>query len=224
MTLHLAELQKVCKVYADGVPVWALLDVDLAVSPGEFVVVVGPSGCGKTTLLNILGLLDTPTSGKVLLGGEDVSKLSDDARSRLRRDVVGFVFQNYFLLPDFNVLENALMPLRLRGAVRPQERQRVLALLEQVGLADRLWAFPSQLSGGQQQRVALVRALANDPLLVLADEPTGNLDSKNGQAVYDLMHHLNRSTGKAFVLVTHDERFTVAADRVVRMADGRIRS
>ncbi len=224
MTPHLAELQKVCKVYADGVPVWALLDVDLAVSPGEFVVVVGPSGCGKTTLLNILGLLDTPTSGKVLLGGEDVSKLSDDARSRLRRDVVGFVFQNYFLLPDFNVLENALMPLRLRGAVRPQERQRVLALLEQVGLADRLWAFPSQLSGGQQQRVALVRALANDPLLVLADEPTGNLDSKNGQAVYDLMRHLNRSTGKAFVLVTHDERFTVAADRVVRMADGRIRS
>ncbi len=224
MTLHLAELQKVCKVYADGVPVWALLDVDLAVSPGEFVVVVGPSGCGKTTLLNILGLLDTPTSGKVLLGGEDVSKLSDDARSRLRRDVLGFVFQNYFLLPDFNVLENALMPLRLRGAVRPQERQRVLALLEQVGLADRLWAFPSQLSGGQQQRVALVRALANDPLLVLADEPTGNLDSKNGQAVYDLMRHLNRSTGKAFVLVTHDERFTVAADRVVRMADGRIRS
>lgn len=224
MTLHLAELQKVCKVYADGVPVWALLDVDLAVSPGEFVVVVGPSGCGKTTLLNILGLLDTPTSGKVFLGGEDVSRLSDDARSRLRRDVVGFVFQNYFLLPDFNVLENALMPLRLRGAVRPQERQRVLALLEQVGLADRLWAFPSQLSGGQQQRVALVRALANDPLLVLADEPTGNLDSKNGQAVYDLMRHLNRSTGKAFVLVTHDERFTVAADRVVRMADGRIRS
>jgi len=224
MTLHLAELQKVCKVYADGVPVWALLDVDLAVSPGEFVVVVGPSGCGKTTLLNILGLLDTPTSGKVFLGGEDVSRLSDDARSRLRRDVVGFVFQNYFLLPDFNVLENALMPLRLRGVVRPQERQRVLALLEQVGLGDRLWAFPSQLSGGQQQRVALVRALANDPLLVLADEPTGNLDSKNGQAVYDLMRHLNRSTGKAFVLVTHDERFTVAADRVVRMADGRIRS
>jgi lipoprotein-releasing system ATP-binding protein len=224
MTPHLAELQKVCKVYADGVPVWALLDVDLAVSPGEFVVVVGPSGCGKTTLLNILGLLDTPTSGKVFLGGEDVSRLSDDARSRLRRDVLGFVFQNYFLLPDFNVLENALMPLRLRGAVRPQERQRVLALLEQVGLADRLWAFPSQLSGGQQQRVALVRALANDPLLVLADEPTGNLDSKNGQAVYDLMRHLNRSTGKAFVLVTHDERFTVAADRVVRMADGRIRS
>jgi len=224
MTLHLAELQKVCKVYADGVPVWALLDVDLAVSPGEFVVVVGPSGCGKTTLLNILGLLDTPTSGKVFLGGEDVSRLSDDARSRLRRDVLGFVFQNYFLLPDFNVLENALMPLRLRGAVRPQERQRVLALLEQVGLGDRLWAFPSQLSGGEQQRVALVRALANDPLLVLADEPTGNLDSKNGQAVYDLMRHLNRSTGKAFVLVTHDERFTVAADRVIRMADGRIRS
>ncbi len=224
MTLHLAELRKVCKVYADGVPVWALLDVDLAVSPGEFVVVVGPSGCGKTTLLNILGLLDTPTSGKVFLGGEDVSRLSDDARSRLRRDVLGFVFQNYFLLPEFNVLENALMPLRLRGAVRPQERQRVLALLEQVGLGDRLWAFPSQLSGGQQQRVALVRALANDPLLVLADEPTGNLDSKNGQAVYDLMRHLNRSTGKAFVLVTHDVRFTAAADRVVRMADGRIRS
>ncbi|GBD30618.1 Lipoprotein-releasing system ATP-binding protein LolD [bacterium HR32] len=224
MTPHLAELQKVCKVYADGVPVWALLDVELAVSPGEFVVVVGPSGCGKTTLLNILGLLDTPTSGKVFLGGEDVSRLSDDARSRLRRDVLGFVFQNYFLLPEFTVLENALMPLRLRGAIRPQERQRVLALLEQVGLGDRLWAFPSQLSGGQQQRVALVRALANDPLLVLADEPTGNLDSKNGQAVYDLMRHLNRSTGKAFVLVTHDERFTVAADRVVRMADGRIRS
>ncbi len=215
-------LEGVSKVYAEGVPVWALRDVTLTVRPGEFVAVVGPSGCGKTTLLNVIGLLDRPTSGRVLLAGRDVSALPDGERSVLRRDLLGFVFQNYYLLPELTVLENILLPLRLRGPVGPAERARVEALLERVGLARYRAALPSQLSGGQQQRVALIRALANDPALVLADEPTGNLDSQTGRAVLDLMRELNRTTGKSFVMVTHDERFAAEADRVVRMEDGRI--
>ncbi|MDR7413651.1 MAG: ABC transporter ATP-binding protein [Armatimonadota bacterium] len=219
---HILYLDRVCKLYHEGVPVWALQDVDLAVRPGEFVAVVGPSGSGKTTLLNIIGLLDRPTSGRVILAGRDVSNLSENARSVLRRDLIGFVFQNYYLLPELTVLENVLLPLRLRGPVSAPDRARVEGLLERVGLAPYGRAFPSQLSGGQQQRVALIRALANDPTLVLADEPTGNLDSQSGWAVFDLMRELNRATGKSFIMVTHDERFARQADRVVRIEDGRI--
>lgn len=216
------QLDRVCKLYTEGVPVWALRDVDLAVRPAEFVAVVGPSGSGKTTLLNIIGLLDRPTSGRVLLAGRDVSNLSENARSVLRRDLLGFVFQNYYLLPELTVVENVLLPLRLRGRVSDRDRTRVQGLLERVGLARYARAFPSQLSGGQQQRVALIRALANDPTLVLADEPTGNLDSQSGRAVFDLMRELNRATAKSFIMVTHDERFATQADRVVRIEDGRV--
>ncbi len=216
------QLDRVCKLYTEGVPVWALRDVDLAVRPGEFVAVVGPSGSGKTTLLNIIGLLDRPTSGRVLLAGRDVSNLSENARSLLRRDLLGFVFQNYYLLPELTVVENVLLPLRLRGSVSARDRTRVEGLLDRVGLAAYARVFPSQLSGGQQQRVALIRALANDPTLVLADEPTGNLDSQSGRAVFDLMRELNRATAKSFIMVTHDERFATQADRVVRIEDGRI--
>ncbi|MCS7173842.1 MAG: ABC transporter ATP-binding protein, partial [Armatimonadetes bacterium] len=170
----------------------------------------------------LVGLLDRPTEGRVLLAGQDVSDLPDHARSVLRRDLIGFVFQSYYLLPELNVLDNALLPLRLKGPVRSEELQRVTGLLERVGLLPYVRAFPHQLSGGQQQRVAVIRALANDPVLVLADEPTGNLDSASGRAVFELMRELNRSLKKTFVMVTHDERFAAEADRVVRIQDGRV--
>lgn len=218
----IVRLEKVSKAYTEGVPVWALRDVDLVLWPGEFVAVVGPSGSGKTTLLNIVGLLDTPTSGRVVLAGRDVSTLPDEARSVLRRDLIGFVFQSYYLLPELTVEENVLLPLRLRGSVTSQDRRRVRELLEAVGLAQFRRAWPAQLSGGMQQRAALVRALANDPRLVLADEPTGNLDSQNGRAVLDLLRELNRLSGKSFIMVTHDERFAQEADRVVRIHDGQV--
>lgn len=218
----IVRLERVSKVYAEGVPVWALREASLVVFPGEFLAIIGPSGSGKTTLLNIIGLLDTPTSGTVVLAGRDVSALSDDARATLRRDLLGFVFQNYYLLPELTVEENVLLPLQLRGVVRPEDRKRAADLLEAVGLSRFARALPSQLSGGMQQRVAVVRALANDPALVLADEPTGNLDSQNGRAVLDLMRELNRATGKSFVMVTHDDRFAQEADRIVRIRDGQI--
>ncbi len=217
------ELSGVSKTYLEGVPTPVLFDISLRVMPGEFVAVVGASGSGKTTLLNIVGLLDTPSEGEVRLGGRDVARLTDLERSNLRRDYLGFIFQFHYLLPEFNVLENALMPCRLKGKeFRDQREQDVKGLLEEVGLGERLFYRPSQLSGGQQQRVAIVRALANDPVIILADEPTGNLDSTNGRAVFDLMRRLNRLTHKAFLIVTHDETFAREADRVVPIRDGHV--
>lgn len=217
------ELSGISKTYGGDVPTPVLFDVELHVAPGEFVAVVGPSGSGKTTLLNIIALLDTPTSGVVRIDGRDAAELSEDERARLRRDYLGFVFQFHYLLPEFSAIENALMPCRLRGRDAEAARhERVAALLEQVGLGDRLHYHPSQLSGGQQQRVALVRALANDPVLVLADEPTGNLDSRSSRAVFELMRELNRTTGKAFLIVTHDEPLARQTDRIFRLVDGRI--
>jgi lipoprotein-releasing system ATP-binding protein len=217
------ETVDVSKTFGDGVPTPVLFDVDLAVAPGEFVAIQGPSGSGKTTLLNLIGLLDTPTAGRVRLAGRDTADLSEDERARFRRDYLGFIFQFHYLLPDFTTLENALMTCRLRGrAAEEAQRARVVGLLEQVGLGDRLRYRPGQLSGGQQQRVAIVRALANDPTVVLADEPTGNLDSRAGRGVFDLMRELNRATGTAFVIVTHDAGFARLADRVVRLVDGRV--
>jgi ABC-type lipoprotein export system ATPase subunit len=221
--LPVAEMRDVSKTFGNGVRTPVLFDVDVSVAPGELLAVVGASGSGKTTLLNILGLLDTPTSGEVWIAGRNASTLSEDERAVLRRDALGFVFQFHYLLPEVTALENALLPCRLRGAAaEAAATERVAALLAGVGLADRLHYRPGQLSGGQQQRVALVRALANDPALVLADEPTGNLDSKSGHAVWDLMRALNRSTGKAFVVVTHDADFASRADRIVRLVDGRV--
>jgi len=217
------ELCNVCKTYYGGVPTPVLFDVNLRVDPGEFVAVVGASGSGKTTLLNIIGLLDTTTSGEVLLDGRNVATLSDMERSVLRRDYLGFIFQFHYLLLEFDVLENALMPCRLRGkAFRNQREDAMAELLRQVGLGERLAYRPGQLSGGEQQRVAIVRALANDPVIILADEPTGNLDSVNGRAVFSLMRELNRSTGKAFLIVTHDETFAREADRIVHIRDGKV--
>ncbi|GMU55293.1 MAG: lipoprotein-releasing system ATP-binding protein LolD [Candidatus Xenobia bacterium] len=221
--MAVAELIKVDKIYAGEVPTQVLFEVNLTVASGEFLAIQGASGSGKSTLLNLLGLLDSPTGGVLRLGDRDTAGFTARARAEYRRDYLGFIFQFHYLLPEFTVLENALMPCRLRGRGAEQAaRARVEALLEQVGLADRLHYRPSQLSGGQQQRVAIVRALANDPVLVLADEPTGNLDSKTARTAYDLMRELSRSSGKSFVMVSHDERFTRMADRVVQLVDGRV--
>ncbi len=213
----------VSKTYYEGVPTPVLFDINLEVMPGEFVAVVGASGSGKTTLLNVIGLLDSVTEGSVRLGGRDVARIPEQERAILRRDYLGFIFQFHYLLPEFSVLENALMPCRLRGKeFQAQRAHEVAELLRQVGLGDRLNYRPGQLSGGQQQRAAIIRALANDPVIILADEPTGNLDSANGRAVFELMRHLNRFTGKAFLIVTHDEAFAREADRVIHIRDGRI--
>lgn len=217
------ELHKINKIFSNGVDTHVLHDVDLQVNPGEFVGVVGASGSGKTTLLNIIGLLDTPTSGEVLLCDRDVARISEDERAMLRREYIGFIFQSYYLLPEFTVLENAMMPCRLRDcATADLQQERIISLLNQVGLGDRLDFRPNQLSGGQQQRVAIVRALANDPAFVLADEPTGTLDSKAGRTVFELMRELNKTTGKSFLMVTHDENLVKETDRVIHIVDGRI--
>ena len=218
-----AELRRVGKDYPGDIVTRALTDIDLAVRPGEFVAIVGASGSGKTTLLNLIGLLDSPTTGTLRLAGRDVSHMEEAERAQRRRDDLGFIFQFHYLLPEFTVLENVLMPCRLKGReAEAAATGRVLDLLKQVGLGDRLRYRPGQLSGGQQQRAAIVRALANDPALVLADEPTGNLDSRNGSAVFELMRFLNQATGKAFVMVTHDTHFAAQADRVIELVDGRI--
>lgn len=218
-----AEVRHVDKTFVDGVTTQVLFDINLTVAAGEFVALLGASGSGKTTLLNLIGLLDTPTSGEVYLGGRNVSGLSDHDRATFRRDYLGFIFQFHYLLPEFSALENALMPCRLQGGqAEARRRDHLIELLRLVGLGDRLHYRPGKLSGGQQQRVAIVRALANDPVLVLADEPTGNLDSKSGRDVFNLMRKLNRETHKAFLMVTHDETLAQEADRIIHIRDGRI--
>jgi lipoprotein-releasing system ATP-binding protein len=217
-------LERVSKTYtSDDLETQVLFDITFDVGPGEFVAIIGHSGSGKTTLLNVMGLLDRATTGELYLEGHPTSGLDENHRSTLRRDRLGFIFQFHYLLPEFSVLENALIPCRLRGrAFEDSQRERMKELLDHVGLGDRLDKRPSRLSGGQQQRVAVVRALANVPAVVLADEPTGNLDSKSGRVVFDLMRTLSRETHKAFIMVTHDEGFASEADRVIHIRDGRI--
>lgn len=199
----------------------ALDGIDLAVTHGEFVAVVGRSGSGKTTLLDCLGLLLEPTSGLVLLDGVDVGRLSGDRQAALRGRHIGFVFQEFNLLPYLTALENVMLPLRYAGR-RTGGRSHAAALLDEMGLNDRMDHRPSQLSGGEQQRVAIARALVNDPLLVLADEPTGEVDSETSQALAALMRRINRARGVTFVLVTHDPELARTADRVIRLKDGRL--
>jgi len=204
-------------------PVTLVADVDLAIEPGKFTAIVGPSGCGKSSLLYLLGLIDRPTTGHLLLDGRDMTPLSGDDRARIRLERFGFVFQFHFLLPEFNALENVMLPIRRLGRLSLEQAEaRARDLLGQMGLADKMLKSPDKLSGGERQRVAIARALANDPVLVLGDEPTGNLDSVNSARVVDLFRQLAHEQGRAVVCVTHDLEIAEVADIRVSMLDGRI--
>jgi putative ABC transport system ATP-binding protein len=216
------ELEGVWRTFRIGdADVHALAGVDLVIEEGAYVAIMGPSGSGKSTMLNVLGCLDRPTRGVYRLGGRDVSRLDDDALSAERGRRLGFVFQNYNLIPQLDVLENIEVPLVYANVREGPARARSRELADRMGLADRMEHRPAQLSGGQQQRVAIARALANDPLVLLADEPTGNLDSRTGQEILGLLDDLH-AHGKTLVVVTHDPGVAARADRVVRMRDGRI--
>ena len=216
-------LDDIRKTYTNGVDEEVLFGVDLELRTGDFAVLVGKSGSGKTTLLNIIGLLDTPTAGRLFLDDRETSTLDEDERAQLRREYIGFIFQFHHLLSDFNVLENVLMPCRIRGKEYEEAaHDRAVEMLEMVGLGEKIQTPVNELSGGQQQRVATVRAFANDPTVVMADEPTGSLDSETSRSVMDLMRDINRETGTAFLMVTHDPELTDYADRVIELQDGRI--
>lgn len=198
-------------------------DADLAVQPGKFTAIVGPSGCGKSSLLYLLGLIDRPTGGRLLFDGQDLAQASGDDRARIRLEHFGFVFQFHFLLPEFTAFENVMLPLRRLGHLSLREAEvRANQLLDDVGLADKGWKLPEKLSGGERQRVAIARALANNPRLVLGDEPTGNLDSVNSARVVELFRDLAHSQGRAVVCVTHDMGIADLADIRVSMLDGRV--
>jgi len=200
-----------------------LRGVDMTIDAGEFVALVGPSGSGKSTLLYLLGGLDHPDAGSVEVGGEDLARVGDDTLARLRYRLIGFVYQFHFLLPEFSALENVLMPLWARGGGRSREEKAWGAeLLGRVGIADKAGKLPRELSGGEQQRVAVARSLVNRPRLLLADEPTGNLDSANANAVYELFRELNREFGQTILVVTHDSDWAERSDRVLRLLDGRL--
>ena len=219
---HLIVLQDIYKIYQMGEEaVHALDGVSFTVDEGEFVAIVGSSGSGKSTAMNIIGCLDVPTSGTYHLGGIDVSTMDDDEQAEIRNKMLGFIFQQYNLIPKLNVLENVELPLLYAGYPGDERRRRALASLERVGLADKYKNLPSQLSGGQQQRVSIARALAGEPSVILADEPTGALDSRTGREVLGFLKKLNRE-GDTVVLITHDNSIAVKADRIIRLQDGRI--
>jgi putative ABC transport system ATP-binding protein len=220
----IVRLQDVCKTYMMGpVTVQALRGVSLSIEPGDYISIMGPSGCGKSTLLNLLGCLDRPSGGEYFLGREDVSKMDDDSLSAVRGSRLGFIFQSYNLIQQLTVVENIEVPLFYQGW--PEEKSRALAvkLAERVGLGERLHHKPFELSGGQQQRVAIARALVNDPMMILADEATGNLDSASGAEILNLLDELN-SQGKTLIMVTHDESVAKRAKRNIRLRDGNIES
>ena len=218
----LIRLEGVSKVFfTDEVETHALSGIDFEIRDGEYVAISGPSGCGKSTLLSILGLLDTPTAGEYLLNGESVEDLNARQRARIRNRQIGFIFQAFNLIGDLTVFENVELPLTYRGMPTSERKQRVEEALERVGMAHRMKHYPSQLSGGQQQRVAVARALGGDPSVLLADEPTGNLDSKNGEAVMDLLQDVHQG-GATICMVTHDPRFEARAKKVIRLFDGKI--
>jgi putative ABC transport system ATP-binding protein len=207
--------------YTDELETHALSSINLEIKKGEHVAIAGPSGCGKSTLLAILGLLDTPTEGDYSLNGQPVSSLKLSDRSRIRNREIGFIFQAFNLIGDLTVYENVELPLTYRGMLSSERKDKVQAALERVGMAHRAKHYPAQLSGGQQQRVAVARALVGDPLILLADEPTGNLDSKNGDAVMDLLKELHQN-GATICMVTHDPRYADHAERTVHLFDGKI--
>jgi len=218
----IVEFEKVTKTYVMGnVEVHALQGIDVSIAEGEYVAIMGPSGSGKSTMLNLLGCLDRPSAGMYRLGDDDVSRLDDDQLSEIRSTRIGFVFQSYNLIPQLTVIENIEIPLYYQGWSEHDSRARAEELAEAVGLSDRLTHRPTELSGGQQQRVAIARALSSDPLIILADEPTGNLDSVTGHEILALLDEFHQA-GKSLIMVTHEDEVAAHADRVIRLADGRI--
>jgi putative ABC transport system ATP-binding protein len=221
--MHAIELENAVKTYQIGeVKTHALDGVSLRIAEGEFTALVGPSGSGKTTMLQLMGCLDKPNSGAVKINDQDVTKLSKNKRADLRREKIGFIFQFFALIPVLTAYENVELPLLLNNVKAKERQERVMGLLEAVGLADRAGHRPDQMSGGEQQRVAIARALASDPLLVLADEPTANLDTANGAQAMEIMQRLNQETGTAFIFATHDPRVMSYARRVIELQDGRV--
>ncbi|MBI2184352.1 MAG: ABC transporter ATP-binding protein [Thaumarchaeota archaeon] len=218
---YVIRLDSVAKVYTGGsVATPALQSVSLQILRGEFLAIVGPSGCGKSTLLNIIGALDRPTSGRIFIDGVDLSKLGDGELARLRNGKIGFVFQSFNLIPRMSALWNVEYPLAARNVPVGERRRMAMRTLEMVGLRDKCNRVPPKLSGGEQQRVAVARALATDPAILLGDEPTGNLDSKNSKMLIDLLHKLNKSLGKTIVLITHDMGIAATAQRIIHIKDG----
>ena len=216
------KIENIKKVFrTEDVETWALREVSLEVKAGEFVAIMGPSGCGKSTLLNILGLLSSPSEGTYMLDGKDVSTLSESDRIKLRKGALGFIFQSFNLIDELNVSENIELPLLYMGVSAKERKEAVKAVIDRVAMGHRAKHFPAQLSGGQQQRVAIARAVISNPKLILADEPTGNLDSKNGREVMELLKELHRE-GTTIVMVTHSQRDASYADRVVNLFDGQI--
>ena len=219
--MEILRVENLCKTYGKGKnEVKALDNISFSVNKGEFIAIIGPSGSGKSTLLHILGGVDKPTSGKVFMNNQDVYVQNDEQLAIFRRRQVGLIYQFYNLIPILNVFENMTLPLKLDG--QKVNEERVNELLELLGLAERRKHLPSQLSGGQQQRVSIGRALINAPALVLADEPTGNLDSKSSQEIIGLLKHSNKKYGQTLIMITHDENIALQADRIIRIADGQI--
>lgn len=220
---ELVELTKVCKVYKMGdSTVTALDELDLTIKEGELLSVMGPSGSGKSTLLNIVGCIDNPTEGKVCIDGQDVSVLKDAELTRIRLTEIGFIFQQFYLIPTLTAYENVELPMREARVPSDERHKRTLELLDLVGIKDRHRHYPNQLSGGEQQRVAIARALANKPRLILADEPTGELDSKTAMRIIDLLKELNRKKGITVIIVTHDPRVANETNRIVTLEDGKV--
>ncbi|MBA3243312.1 MAG: ABC transporter ATP-binding protein [Acidobacteria bacterium] len=215
------QLYNVSKTVQSGAEALTILhELDLTIPDGQFAAIVGPSGSGKSTLLGLVAGLDAPTGGRILIDGEEITRMGEDALASLRSRKVGFVFQSFHLIPSMTAFENILAPLEIAG--RPGAQARARQLLEDTGLTARAHHYPSQLSGGEQQRVAVARAFANDPSILLADEPTGNLDSRNGAHVFDLMLEMNRRRGATLILVTHDHELAARADRRISLRDGRV--
>lgn len=222
LKMEIVSLENLSKVYhLGGEDLFALKNVDLKIKSGEYMAVMGPSGSGKSTLLNLIGCLDTPSHGKYMLDNNDISQLTDDQLSEIRGLKIGFVFQSYNLIAQLNVVENIEIPMYYQGYNQHESASRAKELASMVGLADRLKHRPAELSGGQQQRVAIARALANDPVVILADEPTGNLDSKSGEEILNILNNLH-SQGKTLIIVTHDENIAARAQRTIHLLDGEI--
>ena len=217
--IKLTDIKKVFRT--EEVETWALREVNIEVKEGEFVAIMGPSGCGKSTLLNILGLLDTPTEGTYTLNGKDVSKLTENERTEIRKGVIGFVFQSFNLIDELNVYENIELPLLYMNTPKNERKERIEAVMDRMAISHRRKHFPNQLSGGQQQRVAIARAVLPNPKIILADEPTGNLDSKNGKEVMSLLKQLHQE-GATVIMVTHSQHDASYAERIINLYDGEV--